>query len=69
MSVHDFLAFWGVKMLSDEIKDRLLQKLYFSLPFEEQRKIMVEVLREMSDSENRCPDCDKKLDEVKNGRF
>lgn len=69
MSIHDFLAFYGVKTLSDNIKDRLLQKLYYSLPLEEQRRIMVEVLKEMSDSENRCPDCGKKLDEVKNGRF
>jgi transcription initiation factor IIE alpha subunit len=64
VSIHDFLAFWGVKMLSDDIKDRLLQKLYYSLPFEEQRRIMVEVLKEMLDHENKCPNCGKKLDEV-----
>lgn len=64
MNIHDFLASLGVKMLSDDIKDRLLQKLYYSLPFEEQHRIMSEVLKEMSDSENKCPDCGKKLDEV-----
>ena len=63
------IEFWGVKMVLNDVKDHLLQKLYFSLPIEEQHKIMVDVLKETSDRENKCPNCGKKLDEVKNGRF
>lgn len=67
MNTLDSIALVGAKMLAEDIKDRLIQKLYFSLPFEEQHRIAVEVLKEMSGSENKCPNCGKKLDEVKNG--
>lgn len=64
MNTLDLITLAGAKMLAEDIKDRLLLKLYFSLPPEEQRRIMVEVLKEISDHENKCPDCGKKLDEA-----
>lgn len=60
MNTLDSITLAWVKKLTEDIKDRLLQKLYFSLPAEEQRRIMREVLQEMSDSKNECPDCGKK---------
>lgn len=64
MNTLDSITLAGAKMLAEDIKDRLIQKLYFSLPLEEQRRIAVEVLKEMSCSENKFPNCGKKLDEV-----
>lgn len=45
----DSLATAGCRLVCEEIKKRLLDKLYFSLTIEEQRRIMIEVLKEMSD--------------------
>lgn len=45
----DFLATAGCRLVCEEIKKRLLDKLFYSLPEEEQRRIMVEVLKDMSD--------------------
>lgn len=53
MNTLDSITLAGGKMLAEDIKDRLIQKLYFSLPFEEQRRIAVEVLKEMSGSEKK----------------
>ena len=37
----------GVRIIVDGIKDRLLSKLYFSLPEEKQKEIMSELFKEM----------------------
>lgn len=38
----------GVRIIVDGIKDRLLSKLYFSLPEEKQKEIMSELFKEMN---------------------
>ena len=39
----------GVRIIVDGIKDRLLSKLFFELPDEEQTRLMTEIFREMKD--------------------
>ena len=43
----DFLATAGCVFVCEEIKKRLLDKLFFSLPSEEQSRIIIEVIKEM----------------------
>lgn len=39
-------------LICDEIKKRLLDKLFFSLPEEEQNRIIIEVIKEMNSQNN-----------------
>lgn len=43
----DILATAGGVFVCEDIKKRLLDKLFYSLPEEEQRRIIIEVIKEM----------------------
>jgi hypothetical protein len=46
------LATAGGVFVCEEIKKRLLDKLFFSLPEEEQNRIIIEVIRGMNSQDN-----------------
>lgn len=50
----DFLATAGGILIGDEIQGRILDKLFYSLPEEEQSRIIIEVIKEMEDK-GKCP--------------
>jgi hypothetical protein len=51
------LSLYSTQWLLANIKDLLLEKLFFSLPIEEQNKIVREVVRELGEKEDNCPNC------------
>lgn len=45
----DILATAGCVLVCDEIRKRLLDKLFYSLPKEEQNRIIIEILKDMKE--------------------
>jgi hypothetical protein len=51
------LSLCSTQWLLANIKDLLLEKLFFSLPIEEQNKIVREVVRALGEKEDNCLKC------------
>lgn len=54
MNTTDFMALAGVKWLMEEVREALLQRLYYSLPEDDQKRIMLEVLTDLKKKNKGC---------------
>lgn len=66
MIAKDLLSLAGTRWFLEEIREGLLKKLYYSLPLEEQNKILLEVIKDISVTKDVCHNCGKTIEDVKN---